>query len=269
MLRLGRYQDVLADVTCDALIFDPPYSAKTHKGHNLRRWNETANAAGRKGYGGRDISYGHWTPEDVAECVAFWAPRNRGWWAVMSDDILAPVWRETLAGAGLYSFAPIPCVIIGMTCRMSGDGPSSWAVYLNVARPKGREFIGKTQPRGGTRPGAYVAPAEIETECACELPHGAYILKGRGGAREEEHIGGKPLELMRQIVRDYSLAGDLIADPCAGYATTGIAAMELGRRFVGAEVDPATALKGLGRLSAQLARTASTEESSSGLHSAA
>lgn len=237
-LRLGRYQDVLQDVVCDALIFDPPYSAKTHKGHNARPGKPyfrpssgRIDSSGR----GRDISYGHWTKEDVEECVRFWAPRNRGWWAVMSDDILAPVWRDTLADAGLYSFAPIPCVIIGMTCRMSGDGPSSWAVYLNVARPKGREFIGKTQPRGGTRPGAYV-------------------LKGRGGAREEEHIGGKPVELMRQIVRDYSLEGDLICDPCAGYASTGIAALELGRRFAGAEVDPQTALRGCERLVRALQR---------------
>lgn len=33
-LRLGRWQDVLADVECDALICDPPYSARTHKGHD-------------------------------------------------------------------------------------------------------------------------------------------------------------------------------------------------------------------------------------------
>lgn len=28
-LRLGDYREVLADVTCDALITDPPYSART------------------------------------------------------------------------------------------------------------------------------------------------------------------------------------------------------------------------------------------------
>lgn len=235
MLRLGRYQDVLRDVIADALIFDPPYSEKTHKGHNARPGKPYVRSSGRPDSSGRgrDLSYSSWGPEDVAECVAFWAPRNHGWWAVMSDDVLAPVWREALAGAGLYSFAPVPCVITGMTVRMSGDGPSSWSVYLNVARPKGREFIGRAQPRGGTRPGAY-------------------ILKGRGGAREEEHIGGKPVELMRQIVRDYSLPGDLVVDPTAGYASTGIAAMELGRRFVGAEVDAATCLKGIARIQKHL-----------------
>ena len=30
--RLGKYQDVLCDVECDALICDPPYSDRTHKG---------------------------------------------------------------------------------------------------------------------------------------------------------------------------------------------------------------------------------------------
>ena len=32
-LRLGRWQDVLQDVTCDALIVDAPYSERTHDGH--------------------------------------------------------------------------------------------------------------------------------------------------------------------------------------------------------------------------------------------
>ena len=33
-LRLGRYQDVLQDVTCNTVIVDAPYSAKTHDGHD-------------------------------------------------------------------------------------------------------------------------------------------------------------------------------------------------------------------------------------------
>ena len=45
---------------------------------------------------------------------------------------------------------------------------------------------------------------------------------------------------MQAIVRDYSRPGDLICDPCAGGATTLIAAATEGRRAVGAEMDPKT-----------------------------
>ncbi len=51
-------------------------------------------------------------------------------------------------------------------------------------------------------------------------------------------MGGKPLWLMRSLVRDYSRPGDLICDPCAGGGTTLLAAATEGRRAVGAEMDP-------------------------------
>ena len=45
---------------------------------------------------------------------------------------------------------------------------------------------------------------------------------------------------MRALVRDYSRPGDLVCDPCAGGATTLIAAALEGRRAIGAELDPET-----------------------------
>jgi site-specific DNA-methyltransferase (adenine-specific) len=44
-----------------------------------------------------------------------------------------------------------------------------------------------------------------------------------------------PLGLLRPIVGAASDSGDLVLDPFAGSATTGVAAIELGRRFVGIE----------------------------------
>jgi len=54
---------------------------------------------------------------------------------------------------------------------------------------------------------------------------------------------------MRELVRDYSRHGDLVCDPCAGYTTTGVAAITMGRQFVGAECDEATHAEGVARLS--------------------
>lgn len=213
--RLGAYQTALADVELvDAVITDPPYGARTHKGHN--------SLGGRRRDGGtlRDLNYANWDREDIREFCEFWSPRCRGWIAAMSCSDLAPVWRQELDRVGRYAFHPVPCVIRGMTVRLSGDGPSSWAVYLNVARPRSKEFCG-----GWTRPGAYVT-----------------------GSGERGRVGGKPLELMKQIVGDYSLEGELVVDPCGGHATTGVAALELGRRFLGAEVEPESWSSGATRL---------------------
>ena len=57
--------------------------------------------------------------------------------------------------------------------------------------------------------------------------------------RSEKKLGGhptqKPLELMRRVVLAFSNAGDRVLDPFMGSGSTGAAAVELGRRFVGFE----------------------------------
>ena len=220
-LRLGRWQDVLPDVECDALITDPPYSARTHEGHN-----------GTVGRGGkrRVIDYALWGAEDVAAFVASWAPRTRGWFVAFTSHDLAPVYASELERLGRYVFAPLPWVAHGSRVRLSGDGPSSWTCWIVVARPRNAEFM-----RWGTLPGAYLYGAHNHAT----LAH---------GAQQERVIGGKPLDLMRAIVRDYSRPGDLVCDPCAGGGTTLLAACLEGRRSIGAEMDQETHAKATARL---------------------
>jgi hypothetical protein len=68
-LRLGRYQDVLQDVTCDFLCADPPYGSRTHAGTTqavVDRFAATLKTA---------LCYSSWTPDDVAEVAlafGFW-----------------------------------------------------------------------------------------------------------------------------------------------------------------------------------------------------
>jgi len=54
---------------------------------------------------------------------------------------------------------------------------------------------------------------------------------------ERLHQTPKPLSLMRQLVEDFTLPGELVWDPYAGSGTTGVACLELGRRFLGQEKD--------------------------------
>lgn len=224
--RLGRWQEREAE-TVDCMIFDAPYSSRTHTGNNSGRRKEYGLTVPGKSTAAkplRQLDYAHLTPAQVRGIVRALAPINRGWWVSMTDHTLFPAWAKALESAGLYVFAPVPCVIPGMTCRLTGDGPSSWAVYLCVARPRTREFA-----NWGTLPGAYIASSE-------------------SFARRDSRNGGKPLSLMSQIVRDYSREGDTVYDPFAGHATTGVAALQLGRHFVGDECDATAHAAGLARL---------------------
>lgn len=208
-LRCGRWQDVLADVECDAVITDPPYSKRTHEGQE----------AGADGAERLDVEYDHWTADHVHEFVRSWSPRTRGWMANMTSHDLIPHWEAAYAEAGRYFFAPVPLVCTNPQPRMVGDGPTSGCVYLMVARPKRRDFvyIGEGEgTRWGSLPGHY----------RYTRPPG----QGGGGR-------GKPLLLLEAIVRDYTEPGDLVVDPCFGWGSTFQATRVLGRRGVGAEVD--------------------------------
>lgn len=50
------------------------------------------------------------------------------------------------------------------------------------------------------------------------------------------HPTQKPLALMEWFVRAYSNRGDLVFDPFMGSGTTGVAALKMGRRFIGFEL---------------------------------
>ena len=224
-LLLGRYQDVLADVEVDLTCADPPYGSRTHEGQAT---GEMASRGDRGGVSLRPpIPYDHWTATDVHAFVGFMAPRTKGWLACMTCSDLINDYRDAYENNGLVSFAPVPCVIPAMTCRMAGDGPSSWAVYLMVGRPKALFKWGTLR--------------------------GSYSAKRGAGVKRNRCLGGKPLPLMTQIVRDYSRPGDLVCDPCAGHATTLVAAKLTGRRFIGAEMDPGRHAAGLARLDGTIA----------------
>lgn len=219
-LRLGRWEDVLADVEVDALVADPPYGERTHGGQEAG-----GDGSARRG----ELAYTHWTPDDVARFVAHWSPRTRGWMACMTSHDLIVAWESAWTLAGRYFFAPVPVVCTNPAPRIVGDGPTSGAVYLMVARPRRREFL--VLPEGGPRWGSLPASYRYTR------PPG----EGGGGR-------GKPLLLLEAILRDYTEPGDLVCDPTMGWGSTLQAARVLGRRGVGAEVDPAAYAEAVRRL---------------------
>lgn len=228
-LRLGDYREVLGGVEPDAVICDPPYSARTHAGARTLgdyRGKERGAAwrAGRSVHGQMpktrfELAY---YPIDRVWASTFaerWSTA-RDWIVICGDHETNRWWEESLGALGLVTFAPVPWVRTDSAPRFAADGPANACEWIAIARPKGF-------PRQrGSRPGYY-----------------------RGSIYGEKIVtGGKPLWLMRALVRDYSRPGDLICDPCAGGATTLIAAALEGRRSIGAEIDPDTYAKACARI---------------------
>ena len=228
VVHVGPWDDLWDRVDrVGALIVDAPYSERTHAGHDggvaaTRLDGEEVRMRVDKRNGSvysvglnrrREINYSAWTPDDVHRFVSIWHMKVDGWMVSITDDTLAPVWRAAYERVGRYAFAMIPYVAPGSRVRLAGDGPSSWTCWIMVSRPRRDPYS-----TWGTLPGAYVLPP------------------GQGGTLPV--VGGKPLWLMEQLVRDYSRTGDLVCDPCCGAGTTLVAALRLGRQVIGGDIDP-------------------------------
>jgi hypothetical protein len=238
-LRLGDYREVLADVTCQAVICDPPYGDRTHSGQRHGRFQSSGTGDWATA---RGIGYAHWTLGDVRAFCSWASGAASGWVCAQTSHDLVPHYEAALSEAGRYVFKPVPIVMKGMNIRLAGDGPSSWSVDMVVARPSSRDWLAARKAKrdaldlAGTLPGAYVGLPWDEGQNSATAE------------RRESVVGSKPLWLMRAIVRDYSEPGDLVCDPCAGGGTTLLAAVIEGRRAIGAERDPDTFAKAVARL---------------------
>lgn len=65
-----------------------------------------------------------------------------------------------------------------------------------------------------------------------------FTAPGKSEKQHGKHPTQKPLALIERCLLASTQAGDIVLDPFAGSASTGVAALMHGRHFVGAEIDP-------------------------------
>lgn len=201
----GPWQDsppILADV----IITDPPFDDATHSGHELEL---------------RDREEVTFEPVDPFDITPQLLARSRRW--VVAFCAFAQLGQYQEAAGGMRKAGG--CYVrdgawrkIGPAPQLSGDRPATWgeAVAIMHPRPEGR-----MQWNGGGHAALWEFPP------------------ARGS--ERLHQTPKPIALMRKLVEDFTLPGETVWDPYMGAGTTGAACLDLGRRFVGHEIDPAMA----------------------------
>lgn len=230
----------MADKSVDVVCADPPYSQHVH----TKQWQGaalTSKGAARCSTRFAEIGFGHLTREDRLRLAHAYHSLARRWVIVFCDIEGVAGWIEDLKAAGLDYVRTCVWDKVDSSPQFTGDRPASAAECFVCAHQPGK----KRWNAGGKR-NVYRVP-----------------VNGNTGAKD--HPTQKPIALIRQILEDFTDPGDLILDSHAGSGTTGAACIELGRRFVGFELDPkhhATASKRLGEASKQqpLFKVATTQE---------
>lgn len=143
------------------------------------------------------------TPENVTALIV---PRFSESLATADRAIMTP-------GPRCFSFYPPPSDL-GMLYQPASVGMSRWGRM--TCQPV--FFYGKDPRRGlAIRPMHYQVTASAE-------PNG--------------HPCPKPLSALLWMVERASLDGNSVLDPFMGSGTTGVAAVRLGRQFIGIEIEP-------------------------------
>lgn len=204
----------LADRSVDHVITDPPYEAEAH---TLQRrvkpagWRQAEYGDGRT-VAPAPLDFNPITPEERRESARQFARVARGWIVVFCQVEAVAAWRDDLNAAGAKYRRTIPWVKPDAMPSLHGQWPGQSFESIVLASVKGAAPC----PGGG----------------------GAVAYRHSKHTPDAPHPTTKPLRLMCDLVELVSLPGELICDPFAGGGTTGIAALQLGRRFIGWEVKP-------------------------------
>jgi hypothetical protein len=143
-IYLGRAEEIVPQLgRFGAVITDPPYSEKTHNGHDsqVAHLLEAGNMVTRKSLG-----YSSLSANGCRNLCRLFDQACNGWIVWMTDHVLFPVIESAMNSLRRRPFAPIPFVAPGSRVRLAGDGPSCWTVWISVSRTV-------AQSKWGTLPG--------------------------------------------------------------------------------------------------------------------
>lgn len=231
----GDCRDVLPLVpnlqAVDHIITDPPYSEHVHSKQRQGSTLPDAQAGERASISrARELGFEALSP-DLRAFVAQQAARlARRWVLIFHNHEMTGDWMADLERAGLQHVRCGVWVKEGATPQFTGDRPASGTEGIEIAHRKGRK-----RWNGGGHHGVWHAAIEFN----------------RGGSTPRLHTTQKPLDLMIRLVEQFTDPDDLVLDPFCGSATTGVACLRTGRRFLGVELDEGYAQVAHERLSAE------------------
>lgn len=208
-LYLGNCLEILTGLTpVDHVISDPPYEARMQMLHAKFKLRRTDGGAQRKELNFQSI-------EDIRDpFLDAVKPLNNGWLLAFCNVEGVGDWQSSILALGLKFKTTCIWVKPDATPKLNGQGPAIAYECLTTT------WCGKGHAKwnaGGKR--------------------GVYTHLTNQRDRDGRHPTEKPIPLMRELLSDFTTAGQTILDPFMGSGTTGVACAKMGRAFIGIELD--------------------------------
>lgn len=209
----GDCLDILPWLKVDAVITDPPYEdvmqRAVGKFARLRSDGKTGAGAKRKGFGFDAV-------DGIRdETARLCCQASAGWVILFTLAEGVRAWRDAVQAAGGKYDTCLAWIKPDSAPRFNGQGAAR-GFECAVTAWAG---TGYRRWNGGGKRGVYTFP--------CNPPD-----------RTGLHPTEKPVALMSALLADYTNPGQTVLDPFAGSGTTGVAAIRLGRHFIGIENNP-------------------------------
>ena len=207
-LYLADCMDILPMLgKVDAVITDPPFESDAHTA--MRRTQKSIKS------GKNDVIDFAPIDELTRLFIAKYASTNCAGWALFFCQVeAASIYRDTLNSAGSKYKRTMVWVKPDSAPQFNGQGPAQGYECISLAWCGN----GASKWNGGGKRGVFEF---------C-------VNSGRYGGHPTE----KPVPLMKELVRLFSGIRSSILDPFMGSGTTGVAAIQLGRKFIGIEREP-------------------------------
>lgn len=231
-LYLGDCLEVLPTLgQVDAVVTSPPYAQQRDYGGDLHEWDHMM--SGLLDFPKCQALINLGQVHRDGEVIMYWEPwrermRAHGWrffgqYVWDQGDGLPGNWNGRLAPSHEYIL------------HFNGDSMevNKWV------KPKSRRVVtgspfrsvdGKT--KGMPSPGRRVQESKVQDSVVR-----VYRQMARNGA-ESEHPAVFPVRLPEELLMSFTQEGGAVLDPFMGSGTTGVACANLGREFIGIEIEP-------------------------------
>lgn len=193
----------------DAVVTDPPFEKEAHT--PIHRTQKSIKL------GLPDALNFDAITDEMRAFLPEWAALHCGGWLLAFCQVEAvSVWRDAMEAAGLKYKRGMAWVKPDSSPQFNGQGPAQG--YECIASAWCGAGVSRWNA-GGKR--------------------GVYTHNTNGITHHGAHPTEKPVSLMSELIGDFVALDDLICDPFMGSGTTGVACVQLGRSFIGIELDPA------------------------------